>query len=182
MQQFYMDTNVFISQLKSDDPYHSEAGVIANRLEEDEIQAETSVLTLVETASVVSRLYDKARGEKGTDKERKIFIIKTLGRLASLKTKFIHITGDSSIAVRNIQASLPGIFNEAILLSLQTPLRTLDLMHLAAARHAKQMNSELEAFVTGDRELLLRKQELSKLIRMPILSPKEYVKALGLGK
>ena len=55
-------------------------------------------------------------------------------------------------------------------------------MHLAAVNHAKHMNSELGAFVTGDTEFLLRKQQLSKLIGTPLLSPKEYVDALGLGR
>jgi len=180
MRQFYMDTNVFISSLKPDDPYHKEAKAIARRLEDDEIQAETSVLTLVETASVASRLHHAKKHRKQENNERKVFIVKALRRLAALKTRFINIAGDIPIAVKNIQTSLPSLFNEAITLSLQAPLRTFDLMQLAAAGHAKQMNSELGAFVTGDGELLSKKQELSKIIKMPILSPKEYVEALGL--
>jgi predicted nucleic acid-binding protein len=175
-----MDTNVFISQIKPDDPYHPEAKAIGKSLKEEEIQANTSVLTILETASVASRLYEAKRGEKGSLKERNIFIIKALRRLAGLKTNFIHIAGDTPIAVRNIQANMPSIFNEAILLSLQTTLRTLDLIHLTAARHAKQMNSELGAFVTGDSEFLSKKEQLSKTLGMPILSPKEYVEGLGL--
>jgi len=181
MRQFYMDTNVFIAQLKPDDPYYLEAKTIAQQIQDNEIQAETSVLTLVETASVASRLYHASkRGEKGNNRERKAFTIKLLRRLTTLTTRFIHIAGDSPIAVRSIKTNLPEIFNEAIILSLQTPLRTFDLMHLAAAKHAKQMNPELAAFVTGDGEFLSRKQELSKIIKIAILSPKEYVDALGL--
>ena len=180
MRQFYMDTNVFISQLKPDDLYYSEARIIAEKLYKDEIQAKTSVLTLVETASVVSRLYQATKGKNGSSKEWKVFIIKALRRLAALNTTFINIAGDSPIAIKNIQAKLPSIFNEAMVLSLQTPLRTLDLMHLAAAKHEKQMNQELGAFVTGDNELLSRKEELHKIIKVPIMSPKEYVEALGL--
>lgn len=182
MKQFYLDTNVFISRIKPDDPYHSEAETIVQSLEEDEIQAETSVLTLLEVAAVASRLYEAKKGEKRTQKGRKIFIIKALKRLAGLKAKFINIAGDTPIAVRNIQANMPSVFNEAILLSLQASLRTLDLIHLAAARHAKQMNRELGAFVTGDSEFLSKKKELSEILGMPILSPREYVEVLGLKK
>lgn len=181
MRQFYMDTNVFISRLKTDDSYHSEAKTIAKNLEKVEIQAETSVLTLLETASVASRLYQANKGERGKQKELKIFIIKALSRLAGLKTRFIHISGDDPIALRNLQATVPSIFNEALLLTLQTTLRTLDLIHIAAAKYAKQINPELGAFVTGDEEMLSKKEELSKILDMPILSPKEYVEALGLG-
>jgi hypothetical protein len=42
------------------------------------------------------------------------------------------------------------------------------------------MNPELKAFMTGDGELLARKEELSRIIRIPILSPSEYTKGLGL--
>ena len=173
-----MDTNVFISGLKPDDPYHSDAKSIFRGLEQSEIQAETSVLTLLEIASVSGRLFKSRRGT--TERERKTFVIRILGRLAGLKTKFINIEGDSPMAVRNIQTRLPNIFNEAILLSLECPLRSLDLIHLAAARHAKWVNDELGAFVTGDTEFLSNKKELFEIIGIPFISPKEYVEGLGL--
>jgi len=180
MKQFYMDTNVFISRLKSDDPYHVEAKAIVKSLEENEIQAETSVLALLEVASVSGRLYEAKKGERRGEKERKVFIVRILRRLAGIKPKFINISGDTQVSIRGVQASLPSVFNEAILLSLQSTLRTLDLIHLAAARHAKRMNNELGAFVTGDKEFLSNKKELSRIIGMPILSPKEYAEGLGL--
>ncbi|MCS4537532.1 MAG: type II toxin-antitoxin system VapC family toxin [Thaumarchaeota archaeon] len=179
MKQFYMDTNVFVSRLKSDDPYHVEAKAIVRSLEDDEIQAETSVLALLEVASVSGRLYEAKKGEKG-EKGRKVFVVRILSWLAGIKPKFINISGDTPVSIRGVQASLPSIFNEAILLSLQSTLRTLDLIRLAAARHAKRMNNELGAFVTGDKEFLSNKKELSRIIGMPILSPKEYAEGLGL--
>ena len=33
MNRFYMDTNVFLSELKPDDPYHSESKAIVRGLE-----------------------------------------------------------------------------------------------------------------------------------------------------
>jgi len=182
MKQFYMDTNVFISRLKPDDPYHSAARVIVKSLEEDEIQAETSVLTLLEVASVSGRLYEAKRGAEEGERERKVFIVRILRRLAGLRAKFVNISGDTQISVKGIRANLPSVFNEAILLSLKSTLRTLDLVHLAAARHAKRMNNELGAFVTGDKEFLSGKKELSEIIGMPLLSPREYVEGLGIGK
>lgn len=177
MKQFYMDTNVFISSLKSDDPYHKASSSIVRALEKGEIHAETSVFTLLETASVSNRLY---RTRKGNDKRRKIFVIKTLKKFVDLGTKFINIAGDAPIPIRGISEILPNIFNEAIVLSLQCNLKTLDMIHLAAARHAKRMNSELGALVTGDGGFLTQKKELSELTKLPILSPEEYVEALGI--
>jgi len=100
--------------------------------------------------------------------------------LSGLRTKFINIEGDTPVSIRSINTSLPSVINEAILLSLQTTLKTLDLIQLAAARHGKRMNNELGAFVTGDKAFLSKKKELSEIIGMPVLSPKEYVEVLGL--
>jgi predicted nucleic acid-binding protein len=180
MNQFYLDTNVFISRLKPGDPYHPQAKTIARGLEEGELQAETSVITLLEVASVSGRLY-QTRGRNRSERGRKVFIVRVLQRLAKLRTRFINVPGDTRTSVKGIEANLPSIINEAISLSLRSTLRTLDLIHLGAARHAKRMNSNLGAFVTGDNEFLSRKKELSAIMGMPILSPKEYVEALGLS-
>jgi predicted nucleic acid-binding protein len=180
MRHFYLDTNVFISRWKPDDPYYSEAKIIASTLEKGEISAYTSVLTLLETASVAGRLYAHRMKDKGPE-EKKMFIIKTIRRLAALRIRFIHLVGDIPLRLGNVKVDMPTLLADSFFLSFLTVLRTLDLMHIAAARHAKQIDSEkLGAFITGDAELLARKDEISKIIGMPVLSPKEYVHALGL--
>jgi predicted nucleic acid-binding protein len=180
MRHFYIDTNVFISQMKPDDIYHREAGVIGKSLERGEIRASTSVLTLLETASVVSRLYTAKRGNKETHGECKALVIKALGRLVATRVNFIHMAGDQPMTFGSGHIGMPSLFSEAIILSLQTTLRTLDLIHIAAARYAKRIQGGVGAFVTGDREFLSKKKELSSIVEMPILSPKEYVEGLGL--
>jgi len=180
MKQFYMDTNVYVSGLKPDDPYHAYCKAIIRALQNDEIRAETSSLTLLEVASVSGRLY-AAKKQGKNQKERRVFVVRTLRRLAGLKTKFVNITGDTRLSIRGIEASLPSVFNEALLLSLRSPLKTLDLIHLAAAKRAKQVNSELGAFVTGDKDFLSSKKELSEIMKIPIFSPQEYVEVLGIN-
>jgi predicted nucleic acid-binding protein len=180
MRHFYLDTNVFISRWKPDDPYYSEAKIIASSLQKGEISAYTSVLTLLETASVAGRLYAHRMKDKGPE-QKKMFIIKTIRRLAVMRLRFIHLVGDIPLRLGNVKVDMPTLLADSIFLSFLTALRTVDLMHIAAARHAKEMNSEkLGAFITGDAELLARKDEISKIIGMPVLSPKEYVHALGL--
>lgn len=184
MRHFYMDTNVFISRWKTEDPYYSESKAIATGLQKDEIRASSSILTLLETASVAGRLYTRRMKDKKREveeKSKKMFVIKTLQRLAALKVQFIHIAGDIPLPLGNAKIEMPSLMSESIFLSFLTTLRTLDLMHIAAAKYAKQiMSNELWAFVTGDEELLAMKDEISKIILMPVLSPKEYVQALGL--
>jgi hypothetical protein len=43
MKQLYTDTNVYISGLKPDDPFHPDSKAMIKALEQDEIRAETSV-------------------------------------------------------------------------------------------------------------------------------------------
>jgi predicted nucleic acid-binding protein len=180
MRHFYLHTNVFISRWKPDDTYYSEAKIIASSLQKGEISAYTSALTLLETASVAGRLYAHRMKDKGPE-QKKMFIIKTIRRLAVLRIRFIHLVGDIPLRLGNIKVDMPTLLADSIFLSFLTALRTLDLMHIAAARHAKQIDNEkLGAFITGDAELLARKDEISKIIEMPVLSPKEYVHALGL--
>jgi len=175
-----MDTNVFISRWKQDDPYHSEAKIIVSSLQKGELSAYTSVLALLETASVAGRFYSHHKKDKGPE-QRKMFVIKILRGLAALGVKFIHLSGDIPIQLGNAKVDMPALLADSMFLSFLTGLRTLDLMHIAAARHAKQIDrKELGAFVTGDVELMAGKDEISKIIEMPVLSPKEYVRALGL--
>ena len=179
--------------MRKDDPFHSEVLTIARYLESKEIQAHTSVLTLVEVASVASRLYQldshklpavREKGEMSLEENvrgRTVFVVKTIQKLASLNVRFIQIAGDASFLVPEVQSSVPAIFDEAILVSFLIPLRTFDLMHVAAAKHAKQADARLGALVTGDADFIRKKQELAKIIGMPVLSPKEYVLAMGLN-
>lgn len=169
---------MFISQLKQDDPYHAEALAMGRELLKGEIHAETSVLTILETAAVAGRMYRQAMGGKD-DGGRKAFVAKILAKLAGL-VKFVHIAGESPLALGTSQVHVPNLFSESLLLSVQTPLRTLDIMQVAAARHARQNNKELGAFVTGDDGILRLKEELSVVANMPFLSPREYVQGLGL--
>lgn len=174
-----MDTNVFISRFKSDDPYHKEASAIIRSLEKGELVAETSVFTILEVASVSGRLYRKSRNETVLDKKR-AFVIKMIRKLGLLRPNFINIPGDKHVSIKGVQAILPSAFDEGILLSLECNLKTLDLIHLAAARYSKRMNNKLAAFVTGDEGFLSDKARLSGIIDMPILSPKEYVDSFGI--
>lgn len=179
--------------MRKKDPFHSEAKTIAKNLETKEIQAHTSVLTLVEVASVASRLYQidsrevpvgkeqEERAKEEIAKRRTVFVIKTIQKLASLNVNFVQISGDVRFFVPEVETSVPAIFDEAFLVSFLIPLRTFDLMHVAAAKHAKQADGRLGALVTGDADFIRKKQELSKIIGMPILSPKEYVLAMGLS-
>jgi len=170
-----MDTNVFISGLKPGDPFHTDSRLLMTGMRNGEIRAETSALTVLEVASVSGRLYHSNRRPAGSEKERKVFVLRALKRLGELKIKFVNVAGDGPAPVKGIQATLPSVFNEGLLLTLRSTLRTLDLIHVAAAKHARLLNADLGAFVTGDREFLSNTDDLAAIVGMPIMSPREYL-------
>jgi predicted nucleic acid-binding protein len=171
-----MDTNVFMARFKPDDPFHDEASAIIKMVEKGVVQVETSSFTLLEVASVSGRLYLNRKA--GDEKGKRVFVIKMLKRLQRLKTRFIHIAGDRNISMKGIDAMMPSLVDESIMLSLQCNLKTLDIIHLAAARRARSANQDLEALVTGDVGFLSDRMNLSKIVGMPVLSPKEYLEGL----
>ena len=57
---------------------------------------------------------------------------------------------------------MPAIFHQALLISY-AGLKSLDLVHLVAAKHPKKMNSDLDAFVTEDLGFLIRSDSLARL-------------------
>ncbi len=181
MRTAYLDTNVFVSSYKPDDLYHREASMIIKALESGEIRGQTSVLTILEAAAVASRTI---RIHKGDDEKeiRQMAVSKIIRNLSRLGLTFIHVLGDSSAPIDEIEVEMPAIFHQALLLASTIGLRSFDLVHLAAAKYASLMDSDKGSFITGDMDFLSGKRELSKVIGMPVLSPKEYVEGLGMAK
>lgn len=141
----------------------------------------------------MSRLYGTALGaakrerqlqeqkKKEGDEEKKVLIVRALRELASLVT-FVNIPGDYRLAFgEGRRVVMPSIIGESIVQSFQSSLRSLDLVHVAAAKYARQVNSELAAFVTADNELLSSKRrEILEITGMPAISPKDYVESIDL--
>jgi hypothetical protein len=75
---------------------------------------------------------------------------------------------------------MPAVFGNALGLST-VGLKTLDLIHLSAAKYCKETVSELAGFLTGDNDFLLQKKTLSERIGIPFLSPKEFVQIYALA-
>lgn len=179
MIEFYMDTNVFISGLKPDDPFYPEAKAISKAMRGGEMHACTSTIALLELASVSARLYDARKGVGSSSAERNAFVLKSLETMGRLKIRFISILGDSPLSIGPSQIMVPSLFYDAIRLAFSAPLRSLDLIHLASARYAKIENQEIEAFVTGDSDFLSKSVLLSEILGMPVLSPQEFLAHAG---
>ncbi|MBI3023728.1 MAG: type II toxin-antitoxin system VapC family toxin [Thaumarchaeota archaeon] len=174
------DTNVLIAQYKPTDLFYHESLAVTKALKEGEITGYTSPLTLIESCSFMSRNFPQRKGEDA-EEMIKLTIAKVIKDFSKLRLRFADPTGDYSFSLNSSQeVRMPALFHQAFALTT-TGLRTLDLFHLAAAKYLSMMtDSDLGAFVTGDSDFLYKKKELSKLIGVPILSPKEYVEGLGI--
>ena len=181
MKSAYLDTNVFIASYKPDDVYHEESSAIIKALEQGEIRGQTSTLTLLEAAAVASRTIPIRKGDD--EKEvRQSAVSKAILDISNLGLTFVHIPGDSSMPIDGSTIEMPAAFHQALLLASSVGLRAFDLVHLASARYSSLSHSDLSAFVTGDSDFLSKKKELTRILEMPILSPKEYVEGMGIEK
>jgi predicted nucleic acid-binding protein len=177
----YFDTNIFIASYKPDDKYYEESSVIVEALKGGEIKGQTSTLTILETAAVASRTIQIHKGDDEKEVRRRA-VGKAILSLSRLGLGFIHLPGDSSAPIDSHKVEMPAIFHQALLLASKIGLRSFDLVHLATAKYSSLTDSEVSAFVTGDAAFLRQKKDLSDLIDMPILSPREFIQAIGLKR
>ena len=174
---YYIDTNVLLSQYKRADPFFRESNLIAEGLKKNTVAGFTSPLTILEMISFVSRNFPSKKGET-VEESRNIAIAKILKEISSYHLRFSNPSGDYSLKLdSNREITMPAIFENALSVST-TGLKTLDLIHLGAAKYSKEVVTELAGFVTGDNDFLRQKRNLSSRIGIPIISPEEFVQIL----
>lgn len=177
---FYMDTNVFISRYKPDDPFHSASKRILEGLEAGCLKACTSPLTVLEAACVTSRSYEDRPGS-GSGPGKGPVISAVLKRLARLGLVFVHPPGDTRFPVGGDAVLMPAILHLALNLSFRVGLRSLDCVHLAALIHSRSvLDEEVSFFVTGDSEILKRRRELREVTGSAFADPEEFAGLAGL--
>jgi len=180
---FYMDTNVFISRYKPDDPYHSSSSNILNGLEEGSLEGCTSTLTILEASCVASRMYDHriGAGSEEAVRERGRLISALLKRLTKLNLVFIQPAGDTRFSLDGFSVEMPAIFNASINLSYRLGLKSLDSIHLAALMYSENLlGREVPFFVTGDRDFLDRRRGLREITGCTFIDPTEFEELLDL--
>jgi len=64
---------------------------------------------------------------------------------------------------------MPAIFRESLSIALRVDMKSFDLIHLSAAKYAKEaFKAPIQAFVTGDDDFLDQKDKLSKIADFPL--------------
>lgn len=178
MKNYYLDTNVLLSQYKLSDPYYRESLTIAKSLKRGDVRGYTSTLTILEACSFISRNFPLKKSET-PEEARSIAVSKTLKEFASLGLIFIGSEGDYTFRLNDQDVRMPAVFFQALTLTLYG-LRTLDLLHLSVARYATKIGLDIRGFVSGDNDFIGSKKTISDIIGMSVISPKELIDTLGL--
>jgi len=99
MTLLYLDTNVILARYASNEPQHEAAKNIIKRIEEGEMNAMTSVLTLLEVASVTARAYERFV-DVGEDMKRGDITVAFLRRVVGLvNLNFIPMGGEINLKI-----------------------------------------------------------------------------------
>jgi predicted nucleic acid-binding protein len=181
MKNYYLDTNVLLSQYKREDPFYQESALITNALKTEDIEGYTSTITILEACAFITRNFPPKKGE--TPREGRIIAVsKILKELSKLRLVYINPLGDYPLRLDGQEVQMPAMLHQALLLSPEIGLRALDLLHLSAAKYARKTGADIRGFVTGDSDFIKIKKTFSKIIDIPILSPRELVDTLGINE
>ena len=183
MKEIYLDTNVLLSPFHAGDPFAAQCLQI---LRTKRIAKVTSPLTFVELCAVISKLRHEGVLVLERQIEDRLSKLKPSGQVYALATFFLSF-GSVKIAGMDtvVETSFDGFsvttlleFMEACSVAPSTLLRSLDNIHLAAVNIMVRQGRTIESFVTCDRGILERGEELKKVIDVPVVSPAGLVESL----
>jgi predicted nucleic acid-binding protein len=167
----YLDTNIILARYSPDELYYGEAKELLKKIENGELSAVTSILTLVEVVCTTSRAYEKFN-HKSKELGREAVAGAFLKRVLSIKKlEFIPIGGEVSVKAGERQVELPALFALALEIGSKTGVKTLDTLHLASAAVAGRIyGQKIDYFVTLDEDILKRQESISRLIDSQVVS------------
>ncbi len=178
MKSLYLDTNVLLAVYAPGDKGHKSSAKIVRAVEEGQVKALTSTLTLVEIASAVKRSSRKFAKSHGSDPELPgSFVRRTLN---TKNLEYISLGTEIPLG-QDSQARVPAVYAIALKAVKTLPLRTLDLLHIASAYSAIRLHGkQLDYFTTLDGEILDARREIKTLLGCPTVSPDELATLEGL--
>jgi predicted nucleic acid-binding protein len=167
----YVDTNVILARYFPDDKLHDKA---TSFIEHNAQRKFASPVSIVELAAAVSRHQRDIRAPKELLHEpqrRRIravveFIIRDCNIIiaavpASVRMKFAGTT-----------LSVPLEYHNSMRLAHALELKTLDLIHLAYADSLRRWGHEIEAFVTGDSDILKNAEKIQEQLPFEVKEPR----------
>lgn len=183
--RIYLDTNIIVSYFKPNDPHYTYSRKI---LDQADIHKVISFLTIIEFTSVIFRLQKGNRIElsismknifsKTPQKYRAIILAKYIVRKFNLS-----VLGSKELLnfrINEESALFPLEFLKALSLSYESGLKTLDNLHIAIVALENKV-SRIDYLVTGDRDILNKRNKILQITGCPVVSPSELTSILGLN-
>lgn len=167
MTTVYVDTNVIIARYKPGDPLHG----VADELFKRDFEFVISPVTLVELYSVLSRVKPFVR-------LREEFKHASIGTLVAFIIHDLHLKLRAraflfKLSLLGTTFRVPLEYHIAMKFSEKLQLKTLDLLHLA---YAYMLREEIDYFVTGDDDILSRRELIRECMGIEVIEPSELLK------
>ncbi len=164
-----------------EEPHYTTAKKVFRAVGDLTVEGWTSVLTTLEASAVAVRQWGQLPEEFRARWSRADVVAENLSRLWRASLRWIQVPGDITLELTQGEIRMPAVFGEAIGLCPEAPLKTLDLLHLAAATYANRvLEANLQRFITLDQDFLRLKGELAGLTGMTFETPMDLVRALNL--
>ncbi len=167
LNALYLDTNIVIARYKPTDPLYEDANKL---LSDKSFRFFISPVTLFELYSVISRL----RPNLVLSHEARHASMNTIVRfmMEDCNLKLISKTFLAAPYFLGERIRLPLEYWLSMMLAEKLRLRALDLLHIA---YAAMLRDELKTFVTGDDEILERKEAIKKAVDLEIRHPSDLL-------
>ena len=167
MKEIYIDTNLIIARYKPKDPLYS----IANRLfKEEKYKFVISPITLTELHSVLSRV----KHQISLPKDIETIDIPTLVEfiIEDCNLKLLSKTRIVTYQIGKERVRIPLEYYIALSIADKIKLRTLDLIHIA---YAYLIKDQINAFVTGDNEILEKRKTILHTLGIEVKPPQDII-------
>ncbi len=165
---FLVDTNIVVAYYKPGDPLHEP---VVSMLKSGRGLFQISPVGLFELYSVISRI----RGSIILPEKFRETPVDVLIRFIIRDLDLRPIAATYLVKLREFKVRIPLEYYLCIILSKRLRLRALDMLHIA---YASILRDKVEAFVTGDHELLEKRNLILREAKVRVKEPGELLESL----
>ena len=165
----YVDTSVILAKYLQNDDFQAKAAEFLRTRGTKFV----SPISLVELAAVLSRSELKLEAPPELSEQTPRRRIRALVEFMIRDSDLFPISVNVQVKLRITKASLtvPIEYQSCIRLAHALRLKTLDLIHLSYADSLKRSGYELDAFVTFDKDILARSEDIRNETAIEVKQP-----------
>lgn len=179
MKTIYLDTNVILAQWSSQDPHHKDSTVIISAIKKVQINGYFSSFGLVEVAAVIKRQESKFSPTHKPSTNLPLEFVRKVRKIPNM-----NIFNDSiilNVRISGKPTEILATYWKSLSITTRLGLKTLDTIHLALATIIpKVTGTTMDYFVTGDKEILNKGNEIKKFYDISVVDPSLFIQVEGL--